>query len=402
MSWQLERVTVTGRGFEAPPGDVERAMLRRPQPDSQGRSPVAAGEQRELRRRCKRERRLIEILDGQEDYIFAIHDSVQRLVDLDIEFGGDAVSIYAMRVLLAVCRQLRLGTYQASCEHDLYAAAAELAELTGWLLCDANHQIAAYWVNHTAMTLSRLAGDRSMELFVTHNMSLQATYPRRPAEALELVQPVLDNRRLTSRLNSMFQLRAARSYAQMSRRREALKTLDHAANLFFDGVTDHDPAWSWWISERGLNSTTAAIHGSLGDWKAAIPSLYRALEATPAAARRDRHLYLCTLLHAQLEIGARQDAERTAENLAPLIGTVGSARPLACLEATINQPNKFGPPTKTPGRNRASTARNPRGKQKAAPNSMRFQMILAAHFPSMMHHRVSSNDAARRWIVACG
>jgi hypothetical protein len=138
----------------------------------------------------------------------------------------------------------------------------------------------------------------------------------------------------------------------MAQRHKALKTLDHATSLFFDGVTYRDPAWSWWISERGLNSATAAMYGSLGDWKAAIPPLYRALQATSAGAHRDRHLYLCILLHAQLEVGAWQDAERTAEDLAPLIGTVGSARPLKRLTMTINQLNKL---PDTPRRLRTAT-----------------------------------------------
>lgn len=276
-----------------------------------------------------------------EEYVAAIRDAIQHLVALDIEFGGDAVSIYAMRIFRTVWRRLRQGAYRAGSERDLYAAAAELAELTGWLLCDANHQFAARRVNHTALTLARVSGDRSMELFVTHNMSLQATYLRRPAEARELVQPMLDDQHLTSRLNSMFQLRMARAYAQMGQRSEALKTLDHVISLFFDGVTDRDPAWSWWISERGINSATAAIYGSLGDWKLAIPPLHRALQATPADAHRDRHLYLCVLLHAEAKLGAWRNAEHTAEKLVPLIHTVGSARPLARLKATIDQLNKL-------------------------------------------------------------
>jgi hypothetical protein len=303
-----------------------------------------------------------------DEYIAAIRDSVRRLVALDIEFGGDAVSIYAMRTFRAVWRRLRQGAYRAGSERDLYAAAAELAELTGWLLCDANRQLAARRVNHTAMTLAQVSGDRSMELFVTHNMSLQATYLRRPAEARELVRPVLDDQRLTSRLKSMFQLRVARASAQMGRRSEALAALDHATSLFFDGVTDRDPGWSWWISERGINSATTAIYGSLGDWKLAIPPLHRALEATPVDAHRDRHLYLCVLLHAQIELGAWRDAEHTAEKTC-------SPDPRRRLSATSSTPESnhrpaqqnSEPTVKTPSRNRASATSNRYGKPKTSP-----------------------------------
>src|SRR4029079_2112172 len=92
---------------------------------------------------------------------------------------------------------------------------------------------------------------------------------------------------------------------------------------------------------RGLNSATAAIHGGLGDWGTAIPFLYRALEGTPVGAHRDRHLYLCVLLHAQIEAGAWRDAETTVDALVPLIGMVGSARPFARLTESIDHIRKL-------------------------------------------------------------
>jgi hypothetical protein len=135
----------------------------------------------------------------------------------------------------------------------------------------------------------------------------------------------------------MFRLRAARVHAQMGLSGEAFRLLDHAHSLLLDGVSDRDPAWSWWVSPRGLDFATAAMHGTLGDWHNAIEPLNRALEATPASATRDRFLYQCTLLHAQIELNAWRDVESTAHQLAPLIGTVGSDRPMARLAATIRR-----------------------------------------------------------------
>jgi hypothetical protein len=79
------------------------------------------------------------------------------------------------------------------------------------------------------------------------------------------------------------------------------------------------------------------MHGTLGDWNSAIAPLHRALHATPTSATRDRFLYLCMLLHAQIELNAWRDAESTAGQLAPLISTVGSDRPLARLATTIHR-----------------------------------------------------------------
>jgi tetratricopeptide (TPR) repeat protein len=233
-----------------------------------------------------------------EDQAAAVRDAVQRLVALDVANGGDQASIIATRALRTAEPMLAPGAYEPKAERDLRAAVAELAEITGWLLCDANRHAESLARNRQALGLARLAGDHSMELFVIHNLSLQATYLRRPERSLDLVRPVLDQDRLTPRLSAMFQLRVARAYAQMGLRRLAVKTLDRATGLFYEGTSERDPAWSWWISERGFDHATGAMLGGLGDWKAAIDPIHRALAAAPDHARRDRFLYMCVLLHA--------------------------------------------------------------------------------------------------------
>jgi hypothetical protein len=271
-----------------------------------------------------------------EAQVAAVRAAVPRLVALDVASGGDRTSVLATRALRTALTMLAPGACEPKAERDLRAAVAELAELTGWLLCDANRHAASLARNHQALRLARSVGDRSMELFVIHNLSLQATYLRRPERSLELVRPVLDQGGLTPRLDAMFRMRMARAYAQMGLRSMALTEMDTARGLFYEGTGDRDPAWSWWISERGFDHATGAMLGGLGDWSAAIEPVQRAIEAAPGQARRDRFLYLCVLLHAQLEAGAWRDGAVTAEHLVPDIGQVGSARPLARLMATID------------------------------------------------------------------
>jgi tetratricopeptide (TPR) repeat protein len=279
-----------------------------------------------------------------EDEVVAVRESVQRLVALDVVNGGDQTSILATQTLRAAEPMLAPGAYDPKAERELRAAVAELAEVTGWLLCDANRHSESLIRNRQALSLARLAGDRSMELFVIHNLSLQATYLRQPKRSMELIRPILDQCRLTPRLSAMFQLRAARAYAQMGLRHMAIKTLDTAIGLFYEGTSERDPAWSWWISERGFDHATGAMLGSLGDWKAAIDPLHRALDAAPDDACRDRFLYMCVLLHAQIRVGAWRDAAAIAEQLSRYIAQVRSSRPLARLLATIT-----GPPTVAQG-----------------------------------------------------
>jgi tetratricopeptide (TPR) repeat protein len=287
-----------------------------------------------------------DITPADEEYIAAMHQLVRHIVSLDVAYGGETTSMLATQSLSEIRRRLRSGRYLVEYEKDLQAIAGEMAELAGWLLCDANRQSRAHRANEEALTWTRLSGDRAMELFVIHNMSLQATYLRQPERSLELVRPVLDRAdatSLTPRLRAIFELRLARAYAQMGLRHDALKVLQRARSLLHDGTSERDPDWTWWISERGFDHATGALLGGLGDWKAAIDPICQALDITPANARRDRFLYLCILLHAQVESGAWKDAESTAGELIPMIGVVRSQRPLARLAATIqgNRANRM-------------------------------------------------------------
>ncbi|RBQ14158.1 hypothetical protein DP939_42115 [Spongiactinospora rosea] len=254
-----------------------------------------------------------------------------------MRFGGDHTSTIALRTLAAVRRELRRRGVRPRARREVQAAVAELAEVTGWLLCDADRHALSIRVNRWALDLARRAGDRSMELFVVHNLSLQATYLRHPERSLALVRPVLDRGGLTPRLTAMFTLRIARAYAQMGLRTEAVRALDTTRGRLSEGVGVRDPHWAWWVSERGLAHATGAMLGGLGEWGSAIDPIQRALEAAPESAYRDRFLYLCVLMHAYVEAGARHDAERVADDLLPLLGTVGSSRPLARLRETLDR-----------------------------------------------------------------
>lgn len=272
-----------------------------------------------------------------DDYAAALREKVQELVALDVRFGGDRTSALALHALVSVREDLDRRGVRRRAGRDLQAAVAELSEVTGWLLCDANRHVLSHRINRQALDLAREAGDRSMELFVTHNMSLQATYLRQPGKSLALVEPILDHGGLTPRLMAMFQLRVARAHAQMGLRTEAMRVLDLATGLLSEGVSDRDPGWAWWVSERGFTHATGAMLGSLGDWRAAIDPIEKALAAAPQGAHRDRFLYLCILLHAQMEAGAWHDAEATVHDLLPMLGRVRSRRPRTRLSATLDR-----------------------------------------------------------------
>jgi hypothetical protein len=73
---------------------------------------------------------------------------------------------------------------------DVHAVGAELAEVAAWSLYDAGLDHAARSMNHAALGLCRLAGDRDMERFVLQNMAMHAGDLGRPRESLNIVRLV--------------------------------------------------------------------------------------------------------------------------------------------------------------------------------------------------------------------
>jgi transcriptional regulator with XRE-family HTH domain len=97
-------------------------------------------------------------------YVEAIHDTIRHLVALEVRHGGDDVAPLAQRAFESARRRPAAGGHNRSLDRDLTAAVGELAEVAAWLLHDADDQEGARRLNIEALLLSRLSGDRSIEL----------------------------------------------------------------------------------------------------------------------------------------------------------------------------------------------------------------------------------------------
>lgn len=274
---------------------------------------------------------------ADHEYVEAIRATVQHLVSLDNRYGGDEVAPLAVRSLRVAQRRRHSGAYDRSIERDLLAATGELAELAGWLLFDADQQDAARQMNHEALHLARLAGDRSMELLILGNMSFQDIFMGRPGSTLQITRAVLDGRysALTSRLQVVFGVREARALAQLQDRTAALRVLERAHSRFEDGVSARDPAWGWWIDEGEVVHQTGLCRAELGDHPAAVALLQRAAEECSPHLARSRFIFRVRLLQAMSEAGAWDDALTTIDDVLPYVGEVGSRRTADLLRRTV-------------------------------------------------------------------
>lgn len=235
-----------------------------------------------------------------------IHDLIARLAARDAVHGSGTVADEALHAFLAARRADR-------------EAVAELGELTGWLLFDAERHREARQINKAALALTQ---GPALRWFVLSNQALASVHIGRHREALRIADHPGGSP--PRRVQALFDVRAARALAELGARHDALRRFDRARNAFLDGPAPRDPGWAWWFDERELAGHHGLLHASLGNHDAAVRLLHQAVAGSkePWAS----YIYRAYLLRTLLVAGARDDAEQIALDTLPMVGTVASAR----------------------------------------------------------------------------
>jgi hypothetical protein len=264
-----------------------------------------------------------------------VRSYMHQLIALDNQFGGTEVTPMAFRLFRSIKRQIDEGRYAPSAYKDLIATAGELAEVTGWLAYDADRQKLAARMNAESLALTRLAGDRTVELLTLQNASMHAGFLGRPVEALHIAESVLDgSRRLSSRIRCLFLVRKARALAQGGDG-SALRLLDEASSLYLDGPAAADPEWAWWIDDRELLWHSAMCKADLGDAVGAVEDFGESVAARTTGDTRSHYIHRVYLLRGQVAARSWEAADRTLGELGPLASQVSSSRSARVLRETL-------------------------------------------------------------------
>lgn len=267
-----------------------------------------------------------------DDYATSIRELSAKLVELDNERHGLPIADAAAAAFKRVHRQLGAGDYGP----DVQAAAAELAEIAGWVLWSAAKPAAARRFNQEALLLAQLAGDRSMELIILQNMGLVAGWEGRPGEELAIARSVLARGKLTRRVEAMFRGREAQGLALTGNTSEAARSFDKARDLISNGGSDADPRWSWWVTDREIDRQQGRALEATGQWREAVPILRRAMEPDSVHVGY-RNIAAVRLLVCLLQLGAWREAAEEVEHLVPAVPEMASAVSLQLLASTAGK-----------------------------------------------------------------
>ncbi|MGW1253708.1 helix-turn-helix domain-containing protein [Streptomyces sp. NPDC002513] len=279
--------------------------------------------------------RLPLLVEGRGDtYAQAIRDTSKRLIVLDNELSGLPIAEMAARAFKAVHRRLGEGDYEPRYEQDIRAAAAELAEVAGWALFDAENHSAARRFNQEALFLAKLSGDRAIELLILQNMAMQAGWLGRSREELAISRSILDYGTLSPRIEAIFRVREAKGLAQSGQGAEAAITFNRARSLAQESDRNSDPFWSWWVTVDEIDGNQGFALQESEQWKSAIPYLLRALRQEAGAKVGYRNISAVRLLDCYLEVHAWREAQELSESIIPTVGETTSARTLKLLDRT--------------------------------------------------------------------
>ncbi|SEB81262.1 helix-turn-helix domain-containing protein [Streptomyces melanosporofaciens] len=271
------------------------------------------------------------------DFAQAIRETSHLLVVLDNELSGVSIAEPAGRAFKVVHRRLGAGDYDPRYERDIQSAAAELAEITGWALFDAERDGAARRFNQEALFLANLSGDRSIALLTLQNMAMHSEWRGRNQEALSIARSVLNRRRLSPRVEAMFRMREAKGLVGTGRTSDAIESLQRARSLIEDGNDVGEPDWSWWLTDREIDGHWGHTLQIAGDVQKAIERLLQSAQPGRGVATGYASMSSARLAQCLLDVSAWRDAEDVVSSLITAAPGISSGRTLRLIGHVAKQ-----------------------------------------------------------------
>ncbi|GAA0506332.1 helix-turn-helix transcriptional regulator [Streptomyces mordarskii] len=283
------------------------------------------------------------------DFVQAIRETSRRLVVLDNELDGVSIAEPAGRAFKVVHQRLGAGDYDPRYERDIQSAAAELAEVAGWALFDAERNGAAQRFNHQALFLANLSGDRSIALLTLQNMAMHSEWRGRNQEALSIARSVLNRRRLSPRVEAMFRMREAKGLVGTGRTSDAIESLQRARSLIEDGNDVGEPGWAWWLTDREIDGHWGHALQIAGDVRKAIERLLQSAQPGRGVATGYASMSSARLAQCLLDVNAWRDAEDVARSLVTAAPGISSGRTLRLIGQVAKQRERLdgAPPSLT-------------------------------------------------------
>ncbi|MFE3047672.1 transcriptional regulator [Streptomyces albidoflavus] len=280
--------------------------------------------------------------------VSTIEQRISTLRTLDDQLGGARLLEQARGDLALITGLLSAGRYTDQIRVRLYALAARVSHLTGWMAYDAGLRSAGQRYYVGALRSARTAGDDAFGAFILAEMGVHVSEAGRTAERVDLISTALDNapRTLSPYTLSFLYLHKAEALSRDGDHRKAGTALNRAASLWDRHTAEENPDWLDWFGEAQLKSTEGKVLLRSGQVERATSSLEASIEK---AAPRDKAVRSSRLAEARLAGGDLDGALDAANYGAGLLeDKVSSVRALDRLKefSARLEPHKSVPATR--------------------------------------------------------
>ncbi|WP_407110396.1 transcriptional regulator [Streptomyces sp. DSM 116494] len=277
--------------------------------------------------------------------VSTIEQRISTLRTLDDQLGGARLLEQARGDLALVTGLLGAGRYTDEVRVRLYALAARVSHLAGWMAYDAGLRSAGQRYYVGALRSTRTAGDDAFGAFVLAEMGVHVSEAGRTAERVALVLTAIDNapRSLPTCIQSFLYLHKAEALSRDGDHRRAGAALNRAVSLGERHTLAEKPDWLSWFDEAQLRSTEGKVLLRSGQTERATRSLETSVLR---AAPRDKAVRTSRLAEARLVGGDLEGALDAANHGAGLLeNSVSSVRALDRLkEFSLRlEPHKYVP-----------------------------------------------------------
>ncbi|MEU4494789.1 transcriptional regulator [Streptomyces sp. NBC_00210] len=241
-------------------------------------------------------------LDGDrvtDRMVSTIEQRVGTLRTLDDQLGGARLLEQARGDLALISGLLNAGRFTEQVGSHLYALAARVSHLTGWMAYDAGLRSAGQQYYVGALRSARTAGDDAFGAFVLAEMGVHVSEAGRTAERVELISTAIDNapRMLSPYTQSFLYLHRAEALSRDGKHQKAGTALNRALSLWDRRTEEEVPDWLDWYGEAQLKSTEGKVMLRSGQVERATSSLETSVKK---AAPRDKAVRSSRLAEARL------------------------------------------------------------------------------------------------------
>jgi tetratricopeptide (TPR) repeat protein len=256
-----------------------------------------------------------------------IRATVRSLTDLDFQFGGGHVRKMILSYWKSEIVPALRGNHPEPLRRELFAAAADAAEVLGWSAYDAGRHGAAQRYFVQGLRLAKEADDPVMGGQILSNLSHQANYLGNFSQALQFARAAQSAAagKATATVQSMFLAMEARALASLGDGKGCLAALTRAEQAFEKRLPSSDPDWISYFDEFELAGEASHCFRDLGHAREILAFSQQAIdpERTPPRTRS-----FITMVNAAgaLHAGNLDEAIHLATESVRLAGSLQSDR----------------------------------------------------------------------------